>query len=159
MASPDLPHPDEFEDLTVSELKIFPKHLPNRPRKSKPYLGTLIRNNKLRILVCTIAFIAMIGGTAAAALFISRGMERIKEGQAALTTMPSLPLTTAALTPLQSTRTKTMMVTQTSVVTGQITQSTVYVTNTAPPIPAVSCQGADTGITCGGAASGPEPDS
>lgn len=89
-------------------------------------------------------------------------MKRISEGQAALSALSSAPASVATPTPLQSTVTQTMMVTQTSVVTGHITipvsrlQSTVYAIATTPPAPAVTCQAGDTGVTCGSFASHPE---
>jgi hypothetical protein len=164
MPSPKLPTPEEFEDVQLlsPELEKFPKHLPDRPGEKKSYLGTIVRNYKFRIIVCTIAFLAMVGGTVAAALFISKGMQRINEGQAAISALSSLPTSTMTPTPLQSTVTQTMMVTQTSVVTDPITipvsqlRSTIYAIATAPPAPAVSCQAGDIGVTCGSLASQPE---
>lgn len=159
MPSSDLPNPDRFEDLISPELEKFPKPLPDRPGKQKSYLGTLVRNNQFRIIVCTIAFSAMVRGTVAAAMFISTGMQRINQGQAALSALSSSPTTRTTPTPLQSTMTKTMMVTQTSVVTDHITvpvsrlKSTIYVIATAPPASATTCQAGDTGVTCGSLAS------
>lgn len=162
MPSSNLPNPDEFEDLISPELEKFPEHLPDRPGEQKSYLGTLVRHNKFRIIVCTIGFLAMVGGTVAAAMFISTGMQRINQGQAALSALSSSPTTTTTPTPLQSTMTKTMMVTQTSVVTGHITvpvsrlKSTIYAIATALPAAAITCQAGDTGVTCGSLASQPE---
>lgn len=162
MASTNLPHPDDFGNLTSRELKTFPQHLPARPGNPKSYLCTLFRNNKHRIVICTISFLVMFGGTIVAALLISRAMERINEGQAALSIISSLSNRTAESTPLQFTLTKTTMVTQTSVVTGRImvpisrSKSTTYAATTAPFAPTNSCRVGDTGVTCVGAASGPE---
>ena len=161
MASSNLPNPDDFADLNSPGLKNFPKHLPDRPGEKKSYLSTIIYNNKFRIVICSVSFLAMIGGTVAAALFISQGMQRIKEGQAALSATPSSPTATITPAPLQSPLTKTTIVTQTSVVTGEITipvsqlQSTIYAVASAPAAPAIACQTGDTGITCGSLASQP----
>lgn len=101
----------------------------------------------------------MIGGTVAAALFISTDVKRISEGQAALSPLSSTTASITTPTPLQSTETQTMMMTQTSVVTGYIAipvsqlQLTVYAIATAPLAPAVTCQAGDTGVTYGSFAS------
>ncbi|KAF1925939.1 uncharacterized protein M421DRAFT_227754 [Didymella exigua CBS 183.55] len=164
MSSSKPPNPDEFEarQLISPGLENFPKDLPDRPGEKKLYLRTFIRNNKFRIIVCTIAFLTMIGGTVAAALYISAGMQRVNEGQAAISALASSPTTTAAPTLLQSTLTQTMMATQTSVVTGQITipvsqlQPTINALATVQPAPAITCQAVDTAVTCGSLASQPE---
>jgi|SRR5690242_14612885 len=162
MASNNLPHPDDFGNLTSPELKTFPQHLPVRPDNSTFYLSTLFRNNKRRIVICTISFLVMIGGAIVAALLISRAMERINEGKAALSIISSLSTTKPASTPLRFTLTKTTMVTQTSVVTGWImvpiswSQLTAYAAAKAPFAPTISCRIGDTGVTYMGAASGPE---
>lgn len=163
MPSPKLPNPSEFEELYFVSpvLEKFPKYLPSRTGEKKSYLGILVRNNKFRIAACVMAFMAIVGGTVAATMFISKGMQRINEGQAANSAQSSSPTVLTTKTPLQSTVMQTMMVTQTSVVTGQITipvsqlQSTIYAIVTAPPAPAVTCQAGDTGVTCGSLASHP----
>ncbi|KAF2624498.1 hypothetical protein BU25DRAFT_423967 [Macroventuria anomochaeta] len=162
MAPSNLPNTNEFENVNSPEVEKFPNRLPDRPGEKKSYLSTIICNNKSRIIVCLVCFLAMIGGTVAAAMFISQSMESIQQGQAVLSAISSSPTTTATPTPLQSTMTKTTMVTQTSVVTGQITitisglQSTIYAIATAPPAPAIACHTGDTRVTCGSLASQPE---
>jgi hypothetical protein len=149
MPSPKLPNPSEFEELHFVSpvLEKFPKQLPIRTGEKKSYPGIVVRNNKFRTAVCVMAFLAMVGGTVAAALFISKGMQRINEGQAAISAHSSSPTVLTTTTPLQSTVMQTMMVTQTSVVTGQITipvsqlQSTIYAIVTAPPAPSCHLSG------------------
>lgn len=165
MSSLRLLNPDEFEDLDLISpvLEKFPKYLPDRPREKKSYLSTLIRNNKVRILMFLVALLTMVDGTVAAALFIGggSGMQRVGEDQVAISALYSLT-STIVPTPLQSTVTQTTMVTQTSVRTDQTTvllsqlRSTVYTTATAPLAPAITCQARDTGVTCGSLASRPE---
>ncbi|KAJ4988272.1 hypothetical protein SVAN01_06207 [Stagonosporopsis vannaccii] len=121
MTSTDLPRPNDFEKLASPELKTFPQPLFDRPGRSKSSLSTLLRNNTFRIVVCTISFLAMIGGTAAAALLISRAMERINEGHPAFSATTSLLNKTATPTPLRYMVTMAMVCTQTSVVTGRTT--------------------------------------
>ena len=106
-------------------------------------------------------FVVMIGATVAAAVYISQGVRRLNEDQDVLSETSSLRTTTPSPTPLQSTMTKTNTVTETSLVTGQITiiisglQSTIYTIATAPPLPAINCQVGDTGEMCGGLFSQP----
>ena len=165
MAHSTLLNPNEFDNLYSPKDEHFPKQLLERPGEKKPYLSTILRNNKFRIVICVVSFLAVIGGTVAAALFISRGMQSIKEGQAALSaTSPSSMVPTTTPTPLQSTMTKTNIITRTSVVTDHLSipisklQSTVYAIATAPVAPYVTCAPGDTGVQCGSAASRPEED-
>lgn len=165
MAHSTLPNPNEFDNLYSSEDEHFPKQLPERPGEKKPYLNTILRNNKFRIIICVVSFLAVIGGTVAAALFISRGMQSIKEGQAALSsTSPSSMVPTTTPTKLQSTVTKTNIITQTSVMTDHLSipisklQSTICAIATAPAASYVTCAPVDNGDQCRSAVSRPEKD-
>lgn len=124
-------------------LENFPKHLPDHPGERKSYLGTLIRNKKFRISVCLTAFLAMAGGTVAAALCIGKGVQQINEGQAAISALYASPIITRHRRQC-SIAAQTMIVTQTSVMTGQIMipisqlQSNIYTIATAPSAPAIT---------------------
>jgi hypothetical protein len=140
MSSSKLPNPEEFEDVHLVDPshEKFPPHLPSRPGESKSYLGTLMRTYKFRIMICTLAFLLMMGGTVAAAVFISKGMQRIHEGQAAITALSMAPISTATPTPSQLMVTQVSIATRTEVETDHITipvsrlQSTIYAIATAP---------------------------
>lgn len=137
MAS-NLPNPSDFDNLFTPQVEKFPKNLPPRPGKTQSYLGSIVRNNKLRIIICTVCFLAMIGGTVAAALFISRGIQRVNQGQAVLSS-----------TPLQSTTTKTITQTSGITVSASGLQSTVHAVATTAPGPAITCSAKDNGLPCG----------
>lgn len=162
MTSPHLPDPQDFDDVNIIQVEKFPECLPVRPGAKKQYLGTLIRNNKFRIAVGLFCFLSMMTGAVGGAIFLSRTLQRINQGEAALSAASSsLPPNTAPI-PLKSTMTQTMMATQTSVITGHITipvsqlQSTIYAIATAPAGPKVTCESSDMGITCESLASRPE---
>lgn len=156
MASAPLPSPTAFVDLNLTspDVEDFPKYLLDRPGAKKSYLGTICRN-KFRIITGLVCFLAMVGGSIAAGILIGRGMQRINQGQAALAATLSSPTSTMT-TPLESTVTKTVMVTQTSGVTSHITisvsrlQSTVHViaTSGSAPAPIMTCTAGEVGVTC-----------
>ncbi|KAF2998503.1 hypothetical protein E8E13_003822 [Curvularia kusanoi] len=92
-----LASPSHFGEVDLaSTTQHFPTTLPIRPGKSKSYLGTLLRKRKLRIFICILAFFLTMGGTVVAALFITRSMQRISAGQAALSSTASTTPTSSA---------------------------------------------------------------
>lgn len=144
MASSQLPNPCEFDNFDSPVAEKFPMYLPVRTSKKASCVGSVLRNHKFRIVAGITCFLAMIGGTIGGAVFLSRTMQHINQGEVALSAASSSANITTTPTPLKSTVTRTKMVTQTSVVTSWITipltqvQSTVYAIVTAPNAPAVT---------------------
>lgn len=120
MSLSKLPNPIEFVELHLSgpELKKNSKARICSSCKEEFTAPDLYPQQKNRVFVCIIASLAIVGGTVAAALFISTSTRRDSQVQAAFSAQSSLPSITTTRMPLQLTLMRTTMVTQTSVVTG-----------------------------------------